>query len=118
MASAAIFVGWGSTIVGREQQAYRIFNEAIQYFGRLQQQGRIESFEPVQLEPHGGDLAGCCIVRGDRAKLSEMRFGEEFQQLINKATLVVENFGVIDAHIGEDMQRGYEQYQQAVREIG
>ncbi len=117
MANAALFVGWGSTIAGREQQAYQIFNEAMQYFGRLQQQGLVESFEPIQLEPHGGDLIGCCIIRGDRSKLSGIRFGEDFQKLINKASLVVEHFGVVDGHIGEDLQRGFEQYQQIAKEL-
>jgi hypothetical protein len=118
MASGALFIGWGAPVTGREQQANRVFGEAMQFFGRLQQGGEIESFEPLQLEPHGGDLSGCCIVRGDRSKLSGMRFGDEFQQLINKASLVVEHFGVVDAHIGEDMQRGYEQFRKLAEELG
>jgi hypothetical protein len=118
VANAAIFIGWGVPVRGREKQANRSFGEAMQYFGRLQQQGEIESFEPIQLEPHGGDLSGCCIVRGDRSKLNSIRFGDEFQRLTAYAGLVVEHFGVVDAHIGEDLQRGFEQYLQLAEGLG
>ena len=30
----------------------------------------IESFEPVFLEPHGGDLTGFILIQGDAAKLA------------------------------------------------
>lgn len=117
MANAAIFLGWGQAIAGKEQQAIKVFNEAVQYWGRLQQEGQIESFEPVQLEPHGGDLAGCCIIRGDRSKLSNLRFSEEFQRMNARASIVVEHLGVVDAHIGEDLQRGFQRFGQAASEL-
>ena len=65
MANAALVIGWGPVVPGREQKALQVFGEAIQYYTRLQQQGQIESFEPVALEPHGGDLNGFLLVRGD-----------------------------------------------------
>ncbi len=118
MANAAIFIGWGEVISGRERQAIQVFNEAMQYWIRLQQQGEIESFEPIQLEPHGGDLAGCCIVLGERSKLTSIRFGAEFQRLSAKAALVHEHFGVVDAHVGEELQAAFEQHKQLAQEIG
>ncbi len=42
MANAALFIGWGKAVTGREQQALKILNEAVQYYGRLQQQGQAE----------------------------------------------------------------------------
>lgn len=47
-------VGFGSLVRGREQQAIKVFKETFEYYSRLQQDGEIESFEPVLLEPHGG----------------------------------------------------------------
>lgn len=58
MAEAGLFVGWGAPVRGRETKGLEIFNESVAYWGRLQQEGRIESFEVVLLYPHGGDLAG------------------------------------------------------------
>ena len=117
MASAAIFVGWGSVIPGREAVANQVFNEAVHFFAELQQRGEIESFEPLALEPHGGDLAGCMVIRGDREKLSKMRFTEEFQRIVARGQAVVLNFGVVDAHIGEDLQRYFEINQQSASDL-
>jgi hypothetical protein len=58
MAAAGLFVGWGAPITGREAKGLEVFNESVQYWGKLQQDGKIESFEVVLLTPHGGDLEG------------------------------------------------------------
>jgi hypothetical protein len=58
MAEAGLFVGFGLPVRGRERQAVKVFGEALEYYARLQQQGEIDSFETVFLEPHGGDLNG------------------------------------------------------------
>jgi hypothetical protein len=117
MADSAVFVGWGGVIPGREKQANQVFGEAMQLFATLQQRGSIESFEPVALEPHGGDLGGYCIVRGGRAQLSAMRFSAEFQRLIARAQVVVQNFGVVDAHIGKELQDQYDSFAQIAADL-
>ena len=111
MAQAALFIGWGQTVRGRERQAVQVFGEAIQYYSRLQQEGEIESFEPVALDPHGGDLGGFLLVRGEREKLSRLRYSEEFLRLNNRASLVVENLGVVGAFIGEELNRLFADFQ-------
>jgi hypothetical protein len=104
MAMSALFIGWGPAVRGREQKALQVFQEALQYMGRLQQQGQIQSFEPVQLEPHGGDLAGFMVIKGDPEALSRLRVNDEFLALNTRAQLVVENFGVAGAFVGEGLQ--------------
>jgi hypothetical protein len=111
MANAALVIGWGPAIPGRELKALQVFNEAMQYWTRLQQQGDIESFEPVALEPHGGDLLGFFLVRGDGERLNRLRFSEEFIRLDNRAGLVVSNFGVVSAFIGEGLNRQFADFQ-------
>jgi hypothetical protein len=78
-----------------------VFNEAMQYWTRLQQQGEIESFESVFLEPHGGDLSGFTLVRGNRDKLASIRTSDEFARLTIRAGLITEGFGVVGATLGE-----------------
>lgn len=117
MANAAIFVGWGPVVRGREQQSLQVFNEGIAYYTRLQQQGEIESFEPVALEPHGGDLYGFILIRGDREKLNRLRYGEEFLRLNIRAGAVVDNFGVVGAFIGEELQRLFATFQEQTAEL-
>lgn len=111
MANGVLFIGWGVPVPGREQKALQVFGEAMQYYTRLQQQGDIESFEPVELEPHGGDLSGFALLHGDAEKLARLRRSEEFLRLVNRATLVVENFGVVAGYTGEDLNRLYADFQ-------
>lgn len=110
MADAGLFVGWGEVVRGRESEAINTFNETLAYYGRLQEEGTIESFEPVFLEPHGGDLSGFILVRGDAEKLASLRVSEEFAQFATKATLIVENFGIVGADLAERLERQMQFY--------
>ena len=101
MAEAGLFVGFGLPVRGRERQAVKVFTEALQYYGRLQQQGEIESFETVFLESHGGDLNGFTLVRGDPDKLASIRTSDEFLRLSLRADHITERFGVVGAVLGE-----------------
>jgi hypothetical protein len=110
MADAGLFVGWGEVVRGRETEAVEVFNETLGYYTRLQEEGTIESFEPVFLEPHGGDLNGFILIRGDAEKLAELRVSEEFTQFALRATLIVNGFGVVGADMAERLQRQMEYY--------
>jgi hypothetical protein len=117
MADAALFIGWGDVVHGRERQSLTVFGESIEFFTGLMQRGEIESFEPVALDPHGGDLQGFLLVRGDREKLNRMRYSEDFLRLIARASYIVENFGVVGADIGESVQRQYSSFQQITSDL-
>ena|SRR5947209_6176382 len=101
MAGEALFIGWGQVVRGREKKALQVFQESMEYYGKLQQDGRIESFDVLLLSPHGGDLDGFVILRGDRAKLAEIRFSEEFERLTARATAIVDSVGVLPAYGGD-----------------
>lgn len=103
MADAGLFIGFGLPVRGRERQAATVFTEALEYYGGLQQQGEIESFETVFLESHGGDLNGFTLVRGDPDKLSRIRTSDEFLRLSIRADLIVDGFGVIGATLGDQV---------------
>jgi hypothetical protein len=100
----ALFAGWGAVVRGREQKSLEVFQEAVQYYSRLQQQGEIQSFEAVALEPHGGDLEGFLLIKGDPDKLARLRGSDEFIALTTRARGVVDNVGVVGAFMGEDLQ--------------
>lgn len=101
MAGEALFIGWGQVVRGREKQALQVFGESMEYYGKLQQDGRIESFEVLLLGPHGGDLNGFVILRGDRKGLADVRFSKEFERLTARATAIVDSIGVIPAYGGD-----------------
>lgn len=104
MATNVLFVGWGAAVRGREGKALEVFQEALQYYGRLQQQGQIQSFEAFALEPHGGDLAGFLVVRGEPEKLALLRASDDFVALNTRAQLVVDHFGIAGAFTGQELQ--------------
>jgi hypothetical protein len=85
---------------GRERQAIQGFNEVFEYNSRLQQEGEIESFEMVLLEPHGGELGDFVFLRGDQDKLARIRTSDEFQRHITRGLLTVEHVGVVGASLG------------------
>lgn len=103
---------------GREQQALQVFQESMEYYGRLQQEGQIDGFEPFLLGPHGGDLNGFIILRGERAKLAEIRFSDEFERLLSRAVTIIDSAGVIPAYGGEALGRQMELFQTAAADLG
>jgi hypothetical protein len=105
MADAGLFIGWGAVARGREKEAVELFNEILEYYGRLQEEGEIESFEPVFLEPHGGDLSGFVLLRGDPERIAAIRVSDEFTQFSIRAGLVTDSFGVVGADLAGRLER-------------
>ena len=114
MADAALFIGWGEVVRGRESEATELFQETLGWYATLQEEGVIESFEPVFLEPHGGDLSGFILLRGDAEKLAALRVSEEFIQLSTRVGLIVDNLGVVGADLGARLQRQVEYYTEQI----
>jgi hypothetical protein len=103
MANHALFLGWNRPSVGREQQALKLWGKTMEYYGKLQADGRIESFEPVLLSAHGGDLNGFILIRGDREKLNEIRNEDTFLNFTIEADYCLKDFGIIPAYLGEGL---------------
>jgi hypothetical protein len=112
VADAGLFIGWGEVVRGREDRALDAFNETVELYGQLQSDGRIESFELALLDPHGGDLLGYAMLRGSEDQIDSVRRDENFIRLMTKASLVVENLGIIPASIGEGLARAMSIYQE------
>ncbi len=117
MAGAALFIGWGPVVHTRERKSLQVFNEAIQYYTKLQEQGEVEGFGAYFLEPHGGDLAGFLLLRGERDKLNRLRHSPEFLRLNNRAQAAVENVGVVSAYMGEELNRLLGTYEQEIGDL-
>ncbi len=105
MAGEALFLGWGPVVRGREQNGFQGLPGDHRILRRLQQEGKIDSFEPVLIAPHGGDLGGFVLLRGERGKLDEVRTSEEFERAVTRAATIVDNVGVINAFTGECARR-------------
>jgi hypothetical protein len=105
MADAGLFIGWGQVVRGREGSAVDGFNDTVEYLGQRQSAGQLESFEICFLDPHGGDLDGFMLIRGTTEQMDVVRSDEEFQRLMTRASLHVDNLGMIGAVLGEGVAR-------------
>lgn len=117
MADSALFVGFGIPVRGRERKAIGVFNDTVEYYARLQQNGDIESFEPVLLEPHGGELGGFFLLRGDGDKLAHLRNSAEFERLTLRGQLIAEHLGVVGGVLGERLISQLATFAQQVDEL-
>jgi hypothetical protein len=109
VSESGLFVGWGQPVRGREKRSLDVFNDAVSYYGARLADGSIDSFEPVLLDPHGGDLQGFFLVKGSAQGLATMMASEEFQRLHIRAGMIVENLGIIEARVDDAVltQLGY-----------
>jgi hypothetical protein len=114
MADAGLFIGWGQVVRGREDRALDVFNETIEVYGQMQSDGRIESFEVCLLEPHGGELGGFELVRGSEDQIDALRRSEDFERLITKASLIVDDLGVVNVAMGATLARAMSIYQEEI----
>jgi hypothetical protein len=100
-----IFIGFGVPVPGREAAATKVFGEAMGYYQQLKDAGEIESVTVGILEPHGGELGGFIILRGEPEKLARVRASEAFQRSRLRASAAVQDLGVVslllDAEAGK-----------------
>ena len=118
MADHGLFIGWGAPVRGREQTSVQVFGEAVDFFQGLQQRGEIESIEPVFLEPHGGDLSGFFLIRGEAESLARLRNDDAFVRLLTRAAMIVESLGVVGASLGDRIGFQTGLFQEAASELG
>ena len=105
MADFGLFIGFGFPVRGREEAAVKVFQELLGLLGGQMTQGNVESFEPVFLQPHGGELSGLVLVRGQEDKLGALVASAEFQRSMTRAQAIVEHFGVVNCQMGAELQK-------------
>ena len=112
MADAGLMITWGENVHGREVRGLEVFNETLEFWGRMQSEGSIESFEVALLQSSLPGLAGFIFVRGDDAALSAITSGDEHRRLIIRASMIVQDVRVTPALINEGLARGMAMYQE------
>src|SRR4029450_7800570 len=85
------------------RSALSVFQESVEYWGRLQSDGQIEDLQLVFLAPHGGDLNGVALLRGGAGKVDEVQRSDEFDRSVTRAGLIVESLGVVPGVTGDDL---------------
>jgi hypothetical protein len=117
MADRLLFIGWGESVRGREERGLEVFNESVGFYGRCQQEGRIEEFKVVLLTPHGGGLQGYMELHGTAEQISALREDEEFQRIMVDASLIVDELGLVEGYTNEGIARQIGVYQEAISKV-
>jgi hypothetical protein len=101
MSTRVIFLGWNRPAAGREQTSAALFPEFLGYLGGLEKKGDIDSFDVVVLYPHGGDLNGFFLIRGDNDQLDALQASDDFLNQLARASYNLEGTGAIRGVTGE-----------------
>jgi hypothetical protein len=99
----ALLIGWNRAVAGREQDAVELFSVANNFYEAQKKAGRIISYDSFFLTPHGGELNGFTLLRGDPAKLDELRRSDEWIAIETRAIVLLEGIGVVPAATGENI---------------
>jgi hypothetical protein len=116
MADRVLFISWGENVQGREERGLEVFNETVGMYGRFQQEGRIESFDVVLLNPSTG-LNGYLALHGSAEQLAAIKEDEEFQRGLLEATLIVQDVRMADGYANDGIAKQMQMYQEAIAKV-
>jgi hypothetical protein len=82
----------------------------------MQQEGRIEKFDVVLLQPNG-DLNGYIEIHGSAAQIAAVHEDEEFQRNTVDASLIVNKLRHIDGATNDEVARQMGMYQESIGRV-
>ncbi|HWH92874.1 MAG TPA: hypothetical protein VNT03_03350 [Baekduia sp.] len=116
MADRVLVISWGQPVRGREQHGLEVFAEATAYYGQLQRDRRIESFDIMLLEPNGL-MDGCMVLRGTHDQLDAVTEDRRFRRLMVDASLVVDELRRVAGYTAEGIEETMPLYAEAVGRV-
>jgi hypothetical protein len=112
MADRVLFVSWGENIAGREERGLEVFNEAVGFYGRCKEEGRIESFDLALLNPNA-DVDGYMVLTGSAEQLAALTDDDEYLRIMTEASTVVHKLRATQGYTGNGIARLMEIYSAA-----
>lgn len=116
MADRMLFIGWGTPVRGMEQRGLEVLSDSLGLLGRMQQDGRIESFDVALLAPNG-NLNGYVEVHGTSEQINALREDEDFRRGTADAMLIVDNLRHIEGYTNEGVARQLEIWREAIAKV-
>jgi hypothetical protein len=116
MANAALVIRWDRVIPGREQAGLSLFGQSLEYYGTLQNQGKIESYEPILLDPTGSDLNGFIVLRGSLDQIDAVQREDRFIDLTMRAAHICASLGVVEGYLEDELQSRMAKWAQIISE--
>ena len=116
MADRLLHIGWYAPSRGREERALEVFNESVGYYGRLQQEGRIERFDVCFLLPNG-EIGGFFQLYGSADQMQAVREDPEFRRIMTDATVAVDGIKILNGLTGQGVADQVAMYQEAIQKV-
>lgn len=110
-----MFLSWDRPVPGREMAGMETFGQFTNWLGKQQTAGRIESFEPVLLDPHGEHLNGFVLVRGNYNNIAQIQNDEDYLNLMTRGTYEMQGLAVYNGSVGTAFQQRMTRWQKVIR---
>jgi predicted AAA+ superfamily ATPase len=95
MATACLFIAYDRPVSGREAEAFKVLESSLSTIEGFKKEGWFESYEVIGLTPHSGSVNGFLLLKGERAKLDELRRTDAFERVSMKLGHVLQGYGVV-----------------------
>lgn len=113
---AALVTTFGSPVRGREAKSLEVFTEFLTFLGKQAAEGRCSPPEPFFATDSSNGLV---IVRGRTDALAQVTESEEYDKLLAKGQMVVDDLKVHWYLTGdEEIERGTRIFAEAGGELG
>jgi len=93
-APACLMISWNRPYPGMHAEAMTKLNEFRPTIKKWQAEGWFESHDMVGLTPHGAGVHGFILLKGQRAKLDELRRSDDFERLVMTLGVVLNELSV------------------------
>jgi hypothetical protein len=111
----ALVTTFGYPVRGREAKSTEVFTEFLTFLGKQAAEGRCSQPEPY----FAADTSnGMVIVRGRSDALAEITESEEYDKLLAKGQMIVEDLKVRWYLTGDEIERGLRIFAEAGSELG
>ena len=106
MATACLFIGWNRPYVDKQKEAFGyLTKEGQQNLTKWKKEGWFENSEYFGLTAHGGDLNGFILLKGERAKLDELRRTDDFERFSMRMASLFDRYGVVPGVTEEGIKK-------------
>jgi hypothetical protein len=98
-----LLIGWDRPVPGRESNAHERFAAFNAYLATQLATQKVKTFETCLLRPHGGNLNGFFMVRGDKNQLDDLRETDQWKDWEAWGNHTMLGFRVVDGLLGDNV---------------
>ncbi|MBK0394714.1 hypothetical protein [Ramlibacter algicola] len=100
MKTNAILLTWDRALPGRELLGTELFRDFMKYAEGLKNEGAVESFDVLYLEPRGVGIAGYFVFRGAPQKLTALTERDDWVRMMLRSQMTLKNPALVRGYAG------------------